>query len=107
MHYKDTERTTTDPKPDGDCYRLFGVDDDGNTYFYWSKTAGEFAAYYGPRYPAVWGTLICKNTMLPKHKVFIEDIQMVRKLEKLTIMQPCHNCNYSEWKRWKEASENS
>jgi len=105
MHYKDTSRNKSDQKQSGEYFRLFGVDDDGNTFFYWSETAGEYAAFYGRGYDAVWGTLTCKNPMLPENKVFIADLEMVRKLEKFEIMRPCGNCNRVEYKRWQEANE--
>jgi len=88
-------------KKKGEYFRLFGVDDDGNVYFYWSETSGKYAAYYGPNSEAVWGTLTCKNTMLPKNRVFVTDLEMIRKLEAFEVMRPCRNCSYSEYKRWK------
>lgn len=100
MHHKDTTRKTSDQKPEGEYFRLFGIDDEGNTFFYWSKTAGEYAAFYGPGCDAVWGTLTCRNTMLPENKVFIKDLEMIRKLEYSKIMRPCGKCNRVEFRRW-------
>ena len=106
IHDKDTTRNTTDTEPTEDYFRLFGVNDEGKTYFYWSETPAGYAGYYGPNYDAVWGTLTCKNNMLPTNRVFIADIEMVRKLESVGLFHPCYKCVNKEWKRWK-AEQNS
>jgi hypothetical protein len=101
--YKDKTRDTTDPRPQqGDWYRLFGIDDDGCIYFYWSETPGQYGAFYGPNYDAVWGTLTHKTTMLGENRVFIKDLEMVRKLESFGTKRPCGGCQRVEYRRWKE-----
>lgn len=101
-HYKDKTRDTTDRKPGASHYRLFGVDDNGETYFYWSETPGQFGGFFGPVYDAVWGKLTHKTTMLPENRVFIEDMEMVQKLENFGIMRPCGGCQRAEYRIWQE-----
>ena len=105
MHVDDITRTSTDLRPGDEYYRFFGVDDAGKTYFYWSKKPGEYAGYHGPNSHNVWGTLSCKNTMLPEHKVFIADLEMVGRLEESRIMRPCYNCRREQNKRWKAENQ--
>lgn len=100
-HYKDKTRDN-DLKPGPNWYRLFGVDDNGGTYFYWSETPGEYGGFYGPNYEAVWGTLTHKTTMLDENRVFIKDFEMIRKLESFGIVRPCGGCRRAEYNLWKK-----
>jgi|ERR1035437_2565520 hypothetical protein len=101
-HYEDKTRNTTDRRPAVNWYRLFGVDHNGGTYFYWSTKPGQYGAFYGPDFDAVWGTLTNKTTMLTENRVFIKDLEMVRKLESFGIMKPCGGCQPAEYNLWKE-----
>jgi hypothetical protein len=101
IHAKDKSRLANPTKPNGKSYRLLGLNESGNPYFYWSETPGEYAGYLGPRDPfGLWGFLTHKNTMLDKHKIFIADYETALKLEKLGVVRPCGNCNRDERKRY-------
>lgn len=104
-HHFDSGRDAVDVKPANTPYRLFGVKDDGDVYFYWSERPGEFAGYFGPNSDAVWGTLTHKNHMDPTNRVFIADIEMVRKLERFDMMRPCGICQREEYKVWKRLNK--
>lgn len=102
IHYRDKAKYISDPGSAGNGYRLFGVDDNGGVFFYWSDTQEEYVGYFGPSSDAVWGTLTHENHMDSKNRVFIRDIEMVRKLERFKIMRPCGNCRRYEYKMWKK-----
>ncbi len=96
--YRDKARSNSDPGSAGAGYRLFGVDDNGGVFFYRSDAQGEYAGYFGPSSDGFWGTLDHRNQMNPKSRVFIQNIEMVRKLERFKIMRPCGHCQRAEYK---------
>jgi hypothetical protein len=100
-HYLDLTRFTTDPRPGEEYYRLLGVDDGGNPYFYWTQTPGEFGSYWGPNYDHVWGNLTHITNMTPETRVFIADLEMVRKFERFGLLRPCGGCRRAEYREWK------
>lgn len=104
IHYKDRKRAADPNKPFAGAYRLLGVNEANQPYFFWSETPAEYAAYLGPSAPfGVWGAINkddCKNNMQNHHKAFIADYETALKLEALGVVRPCGKCNRLEKKRY-------